>query len=205
MYLAVMATAVIFMVPAIIYADRRNRLKQVFVAGLCLLAAAQVGMFFTHVSVLLLAALLAVYFTGFNILEASLPSLVSRVAPADIKGTALGAYSTSQYLGAFIGGVSGGWLYGHVGPHAVFAYCAALACLWLLIAAGMRNPRAVSTRLINVGPLDEGAATRLAGRLAGIEGVVEASVVAADGVAYIKVDRARVDDDALAALLAEPA
>src|SRR5690606_29581030 len=83
--------------------------------------------------------LLLAFFVGFNILEASLPSLVSRLAPADAKGAALGIYNTTQALGLFFGGLLGGWVQDVRGRAAVFGVCAGLMALWLLVAAGQRR------------------------------------------------------------------
>jgi len=85
---------------------------------------------------LIIAALL-VFFTAFNLLEASLPSLISRIAPAEAKGTALGIYSSSQFFGIFVGGVLGGWLQGIWGLAGVFGLCVILAVLWLAVAVTM--------------------------------------------------------------------
>ena len=149
--------------------------------------------------------LLIAFFTAFNVLEASLPSLVSRIAPAEIKGTALGAYSTSQFFGAFLGGLCGGWIYGQHGARAVFGVCAALAGLWFLLAMTMRSAPLLSSRIINLGVITEEQASHLASQLNAITGVVEAVVVVEDGIAYLKVDRNALDEKALRAFSAATA
>lgn len=86
----------------------------------------------------------AMFFSGFNLLEAALPSLVSRLAPAALRGAAMGAYSTSQFLGAFVGGALGGLALGRLGPAGVFACAAAATLLWLpLVIVGARRIAAV--------------------------------------------------------------
>src|SRR5690606_10122033 len=97
---------------------------------------------------------IVVFFTAFNLLEASLPSLVSKVAPAAGKGTAMGVYSTSQFLGAALGGILGGGLYQQAGLSAVFIVCAVLCALWLVIADTMRGPLYVTSLRL---PLDAAA------------------------------------------------
>jgi MFS family permease len=82
------------------------------------------------------------FFAAFNVLEAMLPSLVSRVAPPHARGTAIGVYNTTQTLGLFFGGLAGGWMAKHYGGEAVFAICAALCALWLAFALAMRPPSA---------------------------------------------------------------
>ena len=85
-----------------------------------------------------LAALMLAFFVAFNVLEALLPSLVSRLAPAEGRGVAIGVYNTTQTLGVFFGGLLGGWVASRYGTTTVFGVCAALVVLWLLIALGMR-------------------------------------------------------------------
>jgi len=198
-YLLALPISVILMSPCIMYADRRNRVKHVYLAAIVLLALAQISMSVFHQALWNVVLALIAYFTAFNILEASLPSLISRLAPAELKGTALGAYATAQNLGAFLGGVGGGWLMQHFGSYGVFTSCAVAAALWLLIATGMRNPKAVSTQLLKVGDLTEHEAATLGATLLGIPGVDEAVVVAEDGIAYLKVDRKSLDREALMA------
>jgi MFS family permease len=198
-YLGVLAASIALMVPIILHGERSGRVKQVLALAVLVLALGELGLATLHATIATLAAALVVYFTGFNVLEATLPSLVSRIAPADLKGTALAAFSTSQYLGAFIGGPLGGWLLATHGLAAVFATCAGLALFWLVLVAGVRNPDAVTTRLVRVGELDAAGAGELSGRLLGVVGVSEAVVVAEEGVAYLKVDRRRLDESALRA------
>jgi MFS family permease len=190
------------MAPFVMYADRHNRIKQVFLLSIFLLVLSQVGLYAFLDSWWLVVLCMVLYFTGFTVLEASLPSLVSRLAPSELKGTALGVYSTAQYLGAFLGGVAGGWLYGNFGITSVFAVCAGLCVLWLLVSASMRNPLPLSTHLLNLGEINEQMGDELTARLLEIAGVAEAVVVADDGIAYLKVDRKRLDREALRAFSA---
>ena len=97
----------------------------------------------TDAGLLALAGLLLGFFAAFNVLEALLPSLVSRVAPAHARGAAIGVYNTAQTLGLFFGGVGGGWIGSRFGGSGVFAACAALTLAWLALAAGMQAPRQV--------------------------------------------------------------
>jgi MFS family permease len=115
--------------------------------------------------VLEISLLMLAFFTGFNLLEATLPSLIAKMAPPDAKGTAMGVYSSSQFLGAFAGGALGGLLHGRVGLQGVFAFATLGALAWLLVAWTMRNPSYLSSYLLNVGALDEGQAWDLAARL----------------------------------------
>jgi len=142
LYLPVVLVSFLLMVPPILFADRRNQAKPVMLGCVALLAAvlAALAAAGTGTGVEVLAGLLLGFFAAFNVLEALLPSLVSRAAPAHARGAALGVYNTAQTLGLFFGGVGGGWLAGHFGAGSVFGACAALSLAWLALAAGMRAP-----------------------------------------------------------------
>lgn len=196
-YLFVMLLALVIMVPFIVYAEKKRRLKQVFVSCVAVIVLTQLAFSVMPHSLFWLVLILLVFFSAFNVLEASLPSLVAKIAPPDKKGTAMGIYSSSQFLGAFCGGAVGGWLHGTSGLHLVFVFCAIVAGAWLVLAATMRNPRYLSSFLLNVGPLDEAQARVLSTQLTAVRGVAEAVVVPEDGVAYLKVDNRALDHEAL--------
>ena len=141
LYLPVVLLSFAVMVPPILYADRRNRPKPVLLGAVALLAAVEVSFVFSD-SVLAYGAALLAFFVAFNVLEAMLPSLVTRIAPAHARGTAIGVYNTTQTLGLFFGGLAGGWVAQHFGATAVFAGCAAFSALWLAAASAMRPPGA---------------------------------------------------------------
>ena len=142
-YLPVVLASFILMLPPVFVGEKRGIMKQVFVAAIALLLIVQLGLWallsqgITHWSILV--ALLLAFFIAFNILEACQPSLVSRIAPAAAKGTALGVYNTLQALGLFCGGALGGWLKQHMGAPVVFVMCAVATGTWLIIAANMKN------------------------------------------------------------------
>ena len=201
LYLPVMLLSVAAMIPFIILAERRRRMKQVFLGAIMVVALAEFGMALWHVSLVSIALLLFLFYAGFNLLEATLPSLISKMAPSDSKGTAMGFYSSSQFLGAFIGGAAGGWLQGHFGIGGVLVFCGGIAMLWMLVAASMRSPRYLTTRLLQVGVVDAQHARVLAQRFTQVRGVAEAVVIGEEGVAYLKVDKHALDEQALAAVL----
>jgi MFS family permease len=139
LYLPVVLASFAIMVPPILHADRRNSAKPVMLASIALLAGVQLLMGVFEPGLALLALGLLVFFVAFNILEALIPSLVSRLAPAQMRGSAIGVYNTTQTLGLFFGGLAGGWLAKLWGASAVFAVCGTLVLAWLGIAAGMRQ------------------------------------------------------------------
>jgi MFS family permease len=144
LYLPVVLASFVFMVPPILYADRRNRPKPVLLGAVALLVAVEAIAAVTGITLFALAGLLLGFFVAFNVLEALLPALISRLAPAQARGTAIGVYNTTQTLGLFFGGLLGGWVAEHYGTTAVFAACALLAALWLAVASGMRPVPAVN-------------------------------------------------------------
>ena len=114
----------------------------------------------------------------------------------------MGVYASSQFLGAFAGGTLGGLLHGQFGLKGVFALGTLGALAWLAVAWSMQNPRYLSSYLLNVGELNEAEAWDLTAQLTQVRGVVEAVVIATDGVAYLKVDRGALDEAALRAYAA---
>lgn len=141
-YLLALTLSMLFMVPAIIFAERARRVRAMFISAIALLVLVEIGLAFHVGSVFAITALLLGFFTAFNLLEALLPSLIAKFAPAAAKGTAMGVYSSSQFLGAFSGGVLGGMLNGMFGGSGVFIGAALIAVLWLLVAVNMREPPA---------------------------------------------------------------
>ena len=196
-YLAALLFSMAAMAPFIILAEKRRQLKAVLLGAVLTLALTEFGLLIWHDSVLETTLLLLIFFTAFNLLEAMLPSLIAKMAPPDAKGTAMGVYSSSQFLGAFAGGALGGWLRGLFGLPGVFTLATLAALVWLIVAWSMKSPRYLSSYLLNVGILDEVEAGLLTLRLREAPGVAEAVVVATEGVAYLKVDRQILDEAAL--------
>ena len=201
-YLPVLVVSVVFMIPLILYSEKRARHKPVFVASVALMLAAQLAFIPAIRDFWGIVVVLTLYFIAFNVLEASLPSLVSRIAPAGAKGTAMGVYNTSQSLGLFVGGALGGLLAHRFGPASVFVFGSILIGLWLWLALGMRTPPVVKNLMYHVTARDADGARRLEQRLAVVLGVVEAVVLAEEGVAHIKVDAHSFDEPALRQVLA---
>ena len=192
-YLPVLLISIAVMVPAIIVAEKYRRMKGVFVCAVVALLVSQVMLYFGAHNLYALLAALTIFFSGFNVMEASLPSLITKAAPPDAKGTAMGLYSSLQFLGIFVGGVVGGWANQTGGAAAVFALTAVLALLWLLAAVTMKQPSYLTTRLI---PIRNGAGAEpesLAAKLRQVPGVAVAVVIAEENLAYLKVDSKSFD------------
>ncbi|WP_246128661.1 MFS transporter [Zoogloea oleivorans] len=140
-YLPAVLLSFVVMVPAIIMAEKKGAMKRVFNSAIALLLLVQVGLYVEGgAGMWPLAILLTLFFVAFNVLEATQPSWISRIAPPHAKGTALGIYNTLQSLGLFLGGALGGWLVQHVGPGSVSLLGGGLAVVWLILASGMVAP-----------------------------------------------------------------
>lgn len=201
-YLPIMLISFACMVPAIIYGEKRAQLKRVFVAAIAIMLGAQLLFALSIHQFWGIVASLTAYFIAFNVLEASLPSLISKMAPAAAKGTAMGVYNTAQSLGVFLGGALGGWLSHTQGFAAVFVFCSVLMGLWLVFSGSMQAPPAVKSRMFHLDELSPQAGRELAAGLAALDGVREAVVLADEGVALLKVDMAGWDEAAALKLMA---
>ena len=140
-YLPAVLVSFAVMVPAIIAAERKDKMRPIFLAAIGLLVVVQSGLLIFSGSLWALALWLTLFFVAFNVLEATLPSLVSRTAHPAAKGAALGVYNTTQALGLFIGGALGGYIAQNFGDNAVFAACTGLMLVWLVVANSMNFPQ----------------------------------------------------------------
>ncbi|WP_306606806.1 MFS transporter [Azonexus sp.] len=140
-YLPAVLVSFVIMVPAIIAAEKRDKMRPIFCSAIALTAIVQLGLFLFSDGLWTLGLWLLLFFVAFNILEATLPSLVSRTAPPAAKGAALGVYNTTQAIGLFIGGAAGGYIAQHFGDNAVFSACIVLALIWLAVAGSMNFPQ----------------------------------------------------------------
>ncbi|HAQ24722.1 MAG TPA: MFS transporter [Pseudomonas sp.] len=200
-YLTALLVGFLGMVPFIIYGEKKRQMRRVLLGAVGVLLLCELFFWQFGHGLWALVVGMVIFFTAFNLLEASLPSLISKVAPAGGKGTAMGVYSTSQFLGAGLGGILGGWLYQLGGLEVVFAGCAGLGALWLLIVWSMREPPYVTSLRL---PLSESALSNpeLTSQLLAVTGVSDAIVLAEEGAAYVKVDTQQLDRAALDRLVA---
>lgn len=196
-YLPVMLIAFVLMVPPIIIAEKKAKMKQVFMLAISLAALAQLAILVLHDSIWGVALSLLVFFTAFNVLEATQPSIVSKIAPLAAKGTAMGVFSSVQFLGAFFGSAMGGLLMQLYGGNAVLLFAVAMLLLWLVVASGMRPPQALMTKMYHLPELGEDAASALRQSLAQCRGVREVLVVANEQIACLKVEMSGFDEAAV--------
>lgn len=192
-YLPVLLLSVLVMVPFLILGERRDRGKAVFLGAVALVGVAELALARLHGELWPMVGMLLLFFTAFNLLEASLPALVSRIAPAAARGTAMGVFSTAQFLGAFAGGVGGGAVQQRFGIEGVYLFSALAAGIWLWVAWGMIQPRRLSSQVLPLTGLDAGQVAGIQQALLEIPGVEEAVVVIDEQAAYLKVDTRRLD------------
>jgi len=147
-YLPVLLGSFVLMLPAILKAKTASQVKAMFVGSVTLLLAGHVAMPWLMDSVWLITLFLLVFFTPFNVLEACLPSLISRIAPPGAKGMAIGIFSSVQFFGAFLGAAVGGFLYGRWGSIGIVIFGTTLLVIWLVLAVGMKVPATLSTRVL---------------------------------------------------------
>ncbi|MCF7203900.1 MFS transporter [Pseudomonas oligotrophica] len=200
-YLTALLVGFFGMVPFIIYGEKKRQMRRVVLGAVAGLLLCELFFWQLGGTLWTLVGGMIAFFIAFNLLEASLPSLISKVAPAGGKGTAMGVYSTSQFLGAGLGGVLGGWLYQHGGLATVFIGCAALCGLWLVVALGMREPPYVTSLRLPLSTRAQ-ADAGLAARLLALDGVTDVLIVADEAAVYVKVDSQRVNRQALDQLVA---
>ena len=197
-YLPVLVLSFVLMVPAIIYGEKRAKLKQVFVAAIATMLFAQLAFASSIQHFWGIVFSLGAYFVAFNVLEASLPSIITKIAPADSKGTAIGVYNTTQSLGVFVGGAVGGYLSHYHGFASVFVFCSVLMALWLLFGLSMKAPPAVKSKMYHLKQISASKANTLAKKLAELPGVRETVVLADEGIVILKVDMQQAWDEAAA-------
>ncbi|MCE2572288.1 MFS transporter [Motilimonas eburnea] len=187
LYFPALILSFLFIVPMLIYGARKQKNKQLFIFSIMLMALSLLLLALQQSPLWLILLAVFLYFTAFNFLEASLPAFISMLAPAGAKGTAMGVYSTSQFLGAFLGGVLGGYAYNYFGDQGLFILIAGLMLCWMVIALGMSNPSQIRNHVFSVDLSDSQRAQVLTQQLAKLQGVLEAVVVVEEHAVYLKV------------------
>lgn len=193
-YLPVFGLSFIFAVPMIILAEKYQKIKPLLIGTVAALSLAQLGMATSSTTIWLLLLSFLMFFISFNFLEAVQPSLVAKYSGVNIKGTAMGVFSTSQFMGIFVGGIVGGSLVQHFGQSAVFIFGAVAALGWLALTISLPTPQFYKSRLLklNNAMLVDGLATSAA--LNKVNGIKEVAISLEEGIAYLKVDNKVLDE-----------
>ena len=183
LYLPILIAAFVLMVPFIIIAEKRQQMKNIVLLAGGFILLALLLMTQAH-AVWHWGALLLLYFVGFNLMEASLPSWLSKVAPAGSKGSAMGIYSSMQFLGAFVGGSMGGWLMATFGVNSVFAIFALAVLLWGILMFFSAAPRHLTSVRLDISqPLN----SQQQQALLALSGVAELAEMPEENAIYLKV------------------
>jgi len=210
-YLPTLLGSFFLMVPFMIIAIKKQQEKPMFSAAVSLLTGALFLLWILPSSFWSLVFTIVLFFTAFNYLEATMPSILSRIAPAGVKGTVMGIYSSSQFLGAFVGGILGGFIASNYGEQTIFLAMALICVFWLVLTFGMQKlQKSKSFSFTTTIDCDE-KADEVVEILINMPGVIEATLVNDEpsddslaknaAVAYLKVDDKTVDLQAVKALL----
>ncbi|MCM0610883.1 MFS transporter [Marinobacter sediminum] len=199
-YLSVMVTSFFAMVPFIIIGEKKRMMKPVLCGAIALLTLATASLASVSAGLLAAWSVLFFFFMAFNLLEASLPSLISKEAPAASKGTAMGAYSTSQFMGAFLGGALGGLLLEQVGVPGVLWLMVAVLAIWLMVALTMPSPGYTTSFVVQLQKVVGNEYDDIDNSLRRVPGVQDVVIVEDAATAYLKVDRQQFDEALLADL-----
>lgn len=196
LYLSVFVGAFIAMVPFIIGAEKRGRMKVTLLAAIGVMLATQVALVVLPLQLSVVVLLLWLFFTAFTLLESILPSLVSKIAPLRLKGTALGVYSTCQFAGIFFGGKMGGVILAQFGMNGIFIFGALLCTLWAMCIVNMAKPPMVSTWYFSCA-VEAAGCDALMARLQAYPGVMDCVISVPEQLVYVKADKQVIAENEL--------
>jgi len=189
LYFPALLISFFLIIPMLIIAARKNMNRQLFLFSILLMSVALMLMALVNHSIIFMFLCILLYFTAFNFLEASLPAFISMISPAGSKGSAMGIYSTYQFLGAFCGGILGGLSIKMLGSTGLFVALSCLILLWFFITWGMHNPSKIRTFTYSSNIKDEKQAEELTNKLVKLQGVLEAVTVLDEQITYVKVNK----------------
>jgi len=197
LYLIILCLAFILMLPFILVAEKNRKMKVIFIGAIIMICVCELLLTNYHSSLIFIGLILLLFFTAFTFLEASLPSLISKIAPIQRKGTAMGIYSTAQFFGIFIGSSLGGVIYSHYGVSGLFIFCTVIGLLWLGFAIFMQQPPYLSTFIFK---LNRSAIERfelLQQKILSAPGVAEMAFTSEHDLIFIKADNKIINKDQL--------
>ena len=202
-YLSVLVLSLILLVPTILISEKFKKTKATFTLAILLCATGLLVMAGTFKSFSIFFVAMVLFFWGFNFLEASLPSLVSKLSNPLTKGMSMGVFSSSQFLGAFAGGVVAGYLLQYYDQSAVFLFAFVMFLIWFLVASSMQAPVDFKSYTAQLGDLKNTQIDQVAAALQALPGVAEATVIAEEGVAYLRVNKHTFEEDKVKAYCAK--
>ncbi len=194
-YLTVMVASLVLLVPTIIISEKLKKTKLAFSFAIFICAVGLLVMAWFSQSFNVFFVSMVMFFWGFNFLEASMPSLVSKLSNPLNKGMSMGVFSGSQFLGAFTGGVSAGFLLQNFDQNAVFLFAFIMFLIWFLVAFSMQAPKDFMSYTAHLGELKASQREQVANALLAFPGVTEATVIAEEGIAYLRVNKGTFEED----------
>ena len=197
-YLPPLILAYVAIFPLIIISEVKRCLKQALLMAVLILATSLFGLWLFHVNVIAIGFCLFFFLTAFSFLEATLPSLVSKIAPVKNRGTAIGIYSSFQFLGIFCGGVVGGYFTNHQELSLIFLFLTLIAVIWLLFVIPMKQPPYLSLKIISIQQLETSKIANLQAQLLRVPGIKDVASIPKEEAIYLKVDKKLLDEKALA-------
>lgn len=196
LYLLVMGAAFVLMLPLVIAAEAKGLMKHVLIIVITIIGLATVAMEWAS-NVWLFGVTVCLFFVAFNTLEATLPSVVSKLAPVGYRGTAMGVFSTHQFMGAFVGGAGGGWLLQNTSMTMLFSIIGGIWLLWAVVSAWQPAPKQVTSMAFSVVAHTEDDVQQLTEEIMAIQGVEDMQIFMDEQTAYLKVDKKQLDKAAL--------
>jgi len=188
-YLPLMVFSFFTMIPFLSFAEKKRQIKIVFLVSVIITSLCQFILIFTYQHWLAICSFMFIYFVGFNILEASLPSMISRQASAESKGTAMGIYSSSQFLGIFAGGAIAGVIYQFWGSQGIFIVNSIIGLAWSVITFYIK-PLVYQLTLILPYDSNTHDAVTLSAQLRLLPGVHDVVVSEEENTIYLRIDKA---------------
>jgi MFS family permease len=201
LYLPTLFGSFLLMVPFMIFAMKKQKEKPMFSAAIALFSVSLFLLWLLPSGFWSLVLSIVLFFTAFNYLEATMPSILSRLAPAGVKGSVMGIYSSSQFFGAFVGGIAGGFIANEFGEQSIFLVMTVVGVVWLLLSLGMQPLKKSKNFSLSTDITCEAEADKVAEQLINMPGVIEATLVHTEAIVYLKVDDKVVDLMAIKALL----
>jgi predicted MFS family arabinose efflux permease len=205
-YLPLLLISCFFAFPSIIVAEKKQQMRYIFIVAVFFIAMALTVLSLFYTTAWGLISGLALFFIAFNVIEALLPSWLSKIALPSVKATAMGVNASSQFLGAFFGGVLGGQLLSSSNTSTAWAILVGLAAIWLIISWFLESPRYLSTLTVDL-PLHRQNLTDWSNKILEVQGVEEIAILKVQGIAYIKIDPKDLNNEArqkLSLLLDQP-
>ena len=188
-YLGLLGGGFFVMLPLMILAEKFGYQKLIFIVSVAIMALAT-AVLSGQRGPSLTPLMLLIFFAGFNLLEATLPSWLSKMCPVGNRGTAMGIYSTSQFFGAFAGGLAGGWSLHEFGVDGLFVTITLILLSWAFVSVGLTSPRPLQTVVLSVGSMEQQDFLKIVSNVTGVEDIL---LLKGEHLAYVQVDRLQVD------------